>query len=69
MFSGKSMAIALLLPGKCDHLKLWFGKLACCKTNAFFIVIIPSGHCPEILQVYKCNNWFYTVQQFKMCGF
>lgn len=39
MFSGKSMAIALLLPEKCDCLKLWFGKPVHWKTNAFLLLL------------------------------
>lgn len=47
MFSGKSMAIALPLPEKCDCLKLWFGKPIHCKNKCLFIAIITSGHCPK----------------------
>lgn len=40
MFSGKSMAIALLLPEKCDCLKLWFGKPVNCKISAFLLLLL-----------------------------
>lgn len=33
------MAIALLLPEKCDCLKLWFGKPVHWKTNAFLLLL------------------------------
>ena len=34
------MAIALLLPEKCDYLKLWFGKPVHCNTNAFLLLLL-----------------------------
>lgn len=65
MFSGKSMAIALLLLEKCDCLKLWFGKPVNCKISAFLLLLLL--HQVIVLnfsRLTNVNSWFYTCQWY-----
>lgn len=46
------MAIVLLLPEKCDCLKLWFGKPVCCKINAFLLLLLHQVIILSFFQAY-----------------